>query len=165
MEYYWWAALLLLPLLYLMLRRPSKKPQRQVLVYGPCDAGKTFLFYRVKTTQLTQNTLEETVSSMKVNVGEMLVPEVGAVTVKDVPGHLIFKQDLESSIPDSQAVVFLVDSSDKSTFKDAAKLLYDLLTSAKSSARRLSMLILCNKQDKPFSKKSLIVESELSTEM
>mmetsp|Transcript_1061 Transcript_1061/g.2597 ORF Transcript_1061/g.2597 Transcript_1061/m.2597 type:complete len:225 (+) Transcript_1061:2334-3008(+) len=160
MEYYWWALVLLLPVLYLLFRRPSNKPKRQILFYGPCDSGKTYLFYL-----LTSNSAEETVSSMKVNQGEILIPDIGKVSIKDIPGHQIFLTDLASSLPDSQGVVFLVDSSDKSTFKDAAKLLDDLLTTAMIAGKPLSLLIFCNKQDKPFSKKSLMVESELSTEI
>jgi signal recognition particle receptor subunit beta len=165
MEYYWWGLILILPVLWFLLRRPKRKPSKLTLLYGPCDSGKTYLFYMVGPRQLTQNSSYETVSSMKVNEDQLLLPEVGAVTVKDIPGHQIFSADMQGDIADSQAVVFLVDSSDKSTFKEAAKLLYDLLKEARTTGKRLCLLVFCNKQDKPFSKKSLMVESELSTEL
>ena len=58
-------------------------------------------------------------------------------------------------------MIFLIDSTDKLSFKKAAEELYEFMALRNPK----EILIFCNKQDQPFAKKILMIESELSTEM
>jgi signal recognition particle receptor subunit beta len=58
-------------------------------------------------------------------------------------------------------MIFIIDSVDKLSFKKAAEELYELM--ALRSPKEI--LVFCNKQDLPFAKKIMIIESDLSTEM
>ena len=83
------------------------------------------------------------------------------VRLTDIPGHqLALKRTLDQART-AKGVLFLVDASNKDSFKAAADGLYALLE-AKATPR---VLVFCNKQDKPGAKKILMVESELSTAM
>jgi signal recognition particle receptor subunit beta len=58
-------------------------------------------------------------------------------------------------------MIFLIDSTDKTSFKKAAEELYELMAVRMPK----EILVFCNKQDLPFAKRILMIESELSTEM
>jgi signal recognition particle receptor subunit beta len=83
------------------------------------------------------------------------------VRLTDYPGHSFYYRQLIDGLPRCLGMIFLIDSTDKLSFKKAAEELYDLM----SIRQPKEILIFCNKQDLPFAKKILMIESELSTEM
>lgn len=101
-----------------------------------------------------------TVSSMKPNNAVINVKDK-MVSVVDYPGHHYYYQQLVSKAPTCLGMIFMLDSTDKQSFKKAAEELYELM----SLRYPKEILIFCNKQDQPFAKKILMIESELSTEM
>jgi signal recognition particle receptor subunit beta len=157
---YLYIVLCVVPLLFLLLLFKRKTVHPEILLYGPANSGKTRLFYMVLPTQLTEGTVHATVSSMKCNSATYLIGSK-LTTLIDFPGHHYFYQQLLAKAPTSLGMVFLLDSTDKQAFKKAAEELYELM--ALRAPREI--LVFCNKQDLPFAKKILMIESELSTEM
>jgi signal recognition particle receptor subunit beta len=83
------------------------------------------------------------------------------VTLTDIPGHDFSLDQVLAAYRSCKGVVFMIDSFDKNSFKSCAESLYELL----ATHMRGNILVFCNKQDIPFAKKPMIIESELSTEM
>jgi len=156
-------ALVVVVLLLLLKRwcwsgRTSKLPT--VLLLGPKESGKTCLLTLVKDTQLQGQSLPNTVQSLHSNSFVLPLP-TGPVRLVDIPGHqLTLKKTLDQAA-EARAIIFMVDASDKESFRAAADGLYPLLVG--QAAPRI--LVFCNKQDKPGAKKVIMVESELSTAM
>lgn len=109
---------------------------------------------------MTEENLFPTVASLKPNSGLI---KLGNKTVKitDYPGHKYYYGQLISTLPQCLGMVFILDSTDKLAFKKAAEELYELMALRQPK----ELLIFCNKQDLPFAKKIMMIESELSTEM
>ncbi len=120
-----------------------------VLLLGPCNAGKTTLFYRLKdgTTHLG------TVASMQENEGVCQVRNdkdrvVGSVKLLDLPGHPRLRSKMEQYLKDAAAVVLVIDAADITPHKtEAAEDLFEVLTHPTVSRRRVPVLIACNKSD------------------
>ncbi len=151
-------AILLVFKRFCMSGRSSKLPT--VLLLGPKESGKTCLLTLVGVIQLQGEPLPTTVQSLHSNTFVLPLPS-GPMRLVDIPGHqLTLKKTLEQAA-ETKAIIFMVDASDKESFRAAADGLYPLL--AGKSAPRI--LVFCNKQDKPGAKKVIMVESELSTAM
>ncbi|PNW70404.1 hypothetical protein CHLRE_17g718350v5 [Chlamydomonas reinhardtii] len=120
-----------------------------VLLVGPCNGGKTTLFYRLKdgSTELG------TVASMQENEGIVQVRNdkdrvVGSVRVMDLPGHPRLRSKLEQYLKDASAVVLVLDSVDLTPNKtEAAEDLFEVLTHTTVARRRTPVLLACNKAD------------------
>lgn len=147
-------------LLILILRKKSANQVPEIVLYGPSNAGKTKLFYLVSLKQLSEQQSPNTIASMKPNC-TTLTFSGKTVRLTDYPGHSYYYRQLLDTLPRCLGMVFLIDSTDKSSFKKAAEELYDLMALRQPK----QLLIFCNKQDLPFAKKILMIESELSTEM
>ena len=132
---------------------PSRKPSLPtVLLLGPKESGKTCLL-----SLLDGKSMPTTVQSLH---GDSVLLS-GNLKVQDIPGHQLTLKSTLDQAAQARAVVFLVDASDKESFRTAADGLYPLLAN-KVTPR---ILVFCNKQDKPGAKKLIMVESELSTAM
>lgn len=116
---------------------------------GPCNAGKTCLFYQLKDG----STHLGTVASMQENEGTVPVRSdkdkvVGSARVVDVPGHAKLRHKAEKHLQDAAAVVFVVDATDITPHKvEAAEELFEVLTHPSVVRRRVPVLIACNKMD------------------
>lgn len=151
---------IILIILYKTFANKSASNYPEIAICGPSGSGKTLLFYKVLSIKLTRRNSPKTVSSIKINQAPASINEK-MTTITDIPGHNYFQKDLISKLPRIRGLIMLVDSVDKSSFKKAAEDLYGILST--HNPKRL--MIFCNKQDQPFAKKTLMVESELSTEM
>ena len=151
-------ALLLVAIIYKFMRK-VKPTYPEILLIGASGSGKTLLFHLVKITQLKDKTSPHTVSSMKVNSTDSKEPSMH--TLSDIPGHSYFQDTMVKKAKQAKAVILLIDSNDKQSFKAAAEKLYDLLLLKLPK----QILIFCNKQDIQMAKSTLIIESDLSTEM
>lgn len=105
-------ATLLLSIIYSFIR-PKSKRGSVVLIAGPCNSGKTTLFYQLRDGS-THNGM---VASMQENSGSVQVKNekgrsVGSVNVLDVPGHERLRHKLEQHLCDAAAVVFVIDAVD-----------------------------------------------------
>ena len=127
----------------------TKKPRnrRYLVLCGPCNSGKTSLFYYLATREFRQ-----TVSSLKINECSVQLESVSSgeskqVQVVDIPGHLHFKEDLISKAEEARTIVLMVDSKDRDSCKQAAEILYDVLSSIEVAAQKTPVVVACNKQD------------------
>lgn len=120
-----------------------------VVLAGPSNAGKTFLYYQLRHGSVHNGT----VASMQENVGTCEIigsagKPVGSVKVVDVPGHHKLRHRLEEYLRDAKAVVFVVDSIDITPHKvEAAEQLYDVLTNPAVARGKVPVLLACNKMD------------------
>lgn len=141
---------LLTVLLLLVVKACGKGSKSNVvLLVGPCNAGKTTLFYALRdgTTHLG------TVASMQENedwcqIKNVAGKVVGSVRLVDIPGHPRLRFKSEQYLTDAAAVVLLVDAADITPHKtEAAEELFEVLTHAAVVRRRTPILVACNKMD------------------
>ncbi|KAG2494261.1 hypothetical protein HYH03_007616 [Edaphochlamys debaryana] len=141
-------AVTLLLLVILKLASGGKRGNA-VLLIGPCNGGKTTLFYRLKDG----STHLGTVSSMQENEGVVQVRNdkdrvVGSVRVLDLPGHPRLRSKMEQHLNDARAVVLVIDAADITPHRtEAAEDLFEVLTHPTVCGKRLPVLIACNKAD------------------
>lgn len=136
-------------LLFIIKALSGRKRGGAVLLVGPCNGGKTTLFYRLKdgTTHLG------TVASMQENEGSCQIRNdkdrvVGNVRLMDLPGHPRLRSKLEQYLKDASAVILVIDSADITPNKtEAAEDLFEVLTHPTVARRRLPVLLACNKAD------------------
>ena len=135
------AIVLVLLLVFLLLRR---RRGSCVILYGPCNAGKTALFHRLRNGDMVK-----TISSMKENEGTFgwAGSERTQQHTVDIPGHGRLRWRLKDFIPVAKAVVVLVDSTacgNSAYALDAANAIWDVVHSPLRGAR---VLVACNKSD------------------
>jgi signal recognition particle receptor subunit beta len=141
------ATLLLLVLLRLL---AGGKRHSTVVLVGPCNAGKTTLFYQLKDAAPAQL---GTVASMQENEGLCTVRNdkdrvLGTVRLLDLPGHPRLRSKMESHLRSASAVVLVLDSADITPQRtEAAEDLFEVLTHPTVARRRVPVLIACNKAD------------------
>uniref|UniRef100_A0A1B6EHE8 Signal recognition particle receptor subunit beta n=1 Tax=Cuerna arida TaxID=1464854 RepID=A0A1B6EHE8_9HEMI len=147
-------------LLFVLWQR-RQNARRGVLILGLCDAGKTLVFSR-----LLYNRHILTHTSIRENCGELIVNS-GYLRVIDIPGHerVRFKFfDQYKSI--ARGIIFVVDATTiQKEIRDAAELLYTILTDAAIVSAATRVLVLCNKQDQTLAKGSQVVKSLLEKEL
>eukprot|EP01023_Acetabularia_acetabulum_P038361 TRINITY_DN3673_c0_g1_i1.p2 TRINITY_DN3673_c0_g1~~TRINITY_DN3673_c0_g1_i1.p2 ORF type:complete len:283 (-),score=29.42 TRINITY_DN3673_c0_g1_i1:159-956(-) len=143
-------SLLIAVLFYFTLFGKSKG--KTVLIAGPCDAGKTALYFRLKFGELKNGF----VTSMQENKDTIPVPlnsktaTQKMVQIIDTPGHprLRYKFGQFTSAGGVRGVIYMIDSL---TFlheiRATAEQLYDVLTDPVIYRSRTPVLICCNKAD------------------
>ena len=94
-------------------------------------------------------------------LNECIMKEPKEYSLVDIPGHSFFQETLVKKAESAVGAILVIDSNDKASFKLAAEKLYDLLLMKVPK----QILIFCNKQDLPMAKNTLIIESDLSTEV
>ena len=86
--------------------------------------------------------------------------------VIEYPGHRRLRGQVADFYPLAKSIVFLLDSADKSSFREAAAYLFDLLTAPALQHRSdLALLIVCNKSDMDCSLSVDAVEQALCKEL
>ncbi len=105
-------ATLLLLLLWTLVA-PKRRSGTLIVLAGPCNAGKTTLFYQLRDGSVHNGT----VASMQENSGTVAVQSakgapLGKVALVDVPGHVRLRNKLDAFLGDAAAVVFVVDAVD-----------------------------------------------------
>lgn len=98
---------------FYLVTRPKAGGGTTVVLAGPCNAGKTTLFYQLKDG----STHNGTVASMQENQAAVAVKsqngrKLGQVSLVDVPGHERLRNKLDHHLKDAAAVVLVVDSTD-----------------------------------------------------
>jgi len=150
---------LILSLLILFLWRKTKTARTDVLLLGPSDSGKTYLF-----SQLLFSEDKETLTSISVNTG-IYNGEHGQLNFVDIPGN----ERLRSKFLDqykylAKGVVYVIDSVTlQKDIRDVADYLYTIL--ADNALSSTPILLLCNKQDETMAKGSLVIQSLLEKEL
>ncbi|XP_061747696.1 ADP-ribosylation factor 4-like [Nerophis ophidion] len=118
----------------------SKTPAR-ILMVGLDAAGKTTLLYRMKLAEVVT-----TIPTVGFNVETVEYKNI-TFTVWDVGGQTIIRPLWKYYYTNTQGVIFVVDSNDPQRIKEAAEELHCMLE--EDELRKVSLLVLANKQDLP----------------
>ncbi|XP_062260829.1 ADP-ribosylation factor-like protein 14 [Platichthys flesus] len=123
--------------------RGSKLPEVQVLLLGLDNAGKSTLLYKLK-----HHACVSTVPTIGFNVEMMEARKSGkniALILWDVGGQRKMREHWRGFHQDAGAVVFVVDSSDRTRLEEARRELEKTLRSEQLTGRPL--ILFANKQD------------------
>ena len=134
--------------------------RQAVLICGPCDSGKTLLFYK-----LTNKTMVETFTSMKENIGVLNVPKNRRII--DLPGHERIRYKYFDQQKDSaMGIIYILDASTVSKqIRDATEFLFRILSDPTIHSNKTPVLVICNKQDMTSNKSVSVIERELAKEI
>lgn len=113
-----------------------------VILWGPCNAGKTCLFYR-----LGEDRFASTCTSMMPNQGNLVIGK-NKYNVLDLPGNHRLISNLDNALEKAGLIVFVLDASTlKSQIASISQSLYELLTKPILSDNNIPVIVACNKQD------------------
>ncbi|OQR97523.1 hypothetical protein ACHHYP_10754 [Achlya hypogyna] len=137
-----------------------------VLLVGPCGAGKTALFHRLRDgpTKVT------TVTSMKETMEKfpLFDEENATFNICDFPGHERMRSQAGQFYPIAKKIIFVVDSTtanDAGHIRKAAEFLYDIFTHPKVNDAGVPVMIACSKSDETKAATSATVRSLLESEL
>ncbi|KAH8584489.1 uncharacterized protein ELE39_002583 [Cryptosporidium sp. chipmunk genotype I] len=137
------------------------------LIIGPSGSGKTTLFYKVKKNKTTKTTTSIIPGVTKIKDDRYLI---------DIPGNRRIIHDfILKYLNNSVSIIFVIDSNDKSSFKDAAEILFSIIkelrkikmyaNDSKTNKQICRVLILCNKSDLISSRNITYIKDELERSM
>ncbi|KDO34706.1 hypothetical protein SPRG_00769 [Saprolegnia parasitica CBS 223.65] len=137
-----------------------------VLLVGPCGAGKTALFHRLRNGP----TKVETVTSMKetMETFPLFDEENATISICDFPGHERMRSTATQFYPIAKKIIFVVDATtanDASHIRKAAEFLYDIFTHPKINDAGVPVMIACSKTDDVKAATPATVQSLLETEL
>nr|CCA17477.1 SSP14 [Albugo laibachii Nc14] len=143
------------------------RKQSTVLLLGPANAGKTALLH------LLRNGMDvDTVTSMKENDYRFTLHsslttknDTNKLHIIDFPGHERLRNRVFELTPITSKIVFLMDASDRSSWRTAAEYLHDLFSNPKLNDLAPPMLIACNKMDQIASRSSKSIQETLEHEL
>ncbi|XP_063068586.1 ADP-ribosylation factor-like protein 11 [Engraulis encrasicolus] len=121
----------------------NQKPA-QVLLMGLDSAGKSTLLFR-----LQQGVTMETSPTVGFNVGTLELDKRTSLTVWDVGGQRTMRPNWKYYLEGSKALVFVVDSTDRSRMAEAQKALKRILSD--ENMKGVPLMVLANKKDLPNS--------------
>jgi signal recognition particle receptor subunit beta len=127
------------------------------LIIGPCASGKTTLFYK---WSLPDQKIK-TVTSQAPMRGKIL--RDCPLEVVDYPGHPRLRHGVNSLLPRSQRIVFLIDATNED-YKSMSEQLYDLLV-ARDLRHDAKLLICLNKTESPKAKSESAVVNAINQEI
>jgi signal recognition particle receptor subunit beta len=83
----------------------------------------------------------------------------------DVPGHHHLYDDMIAEAESSLLIILVIDSKDRDRYGEAGEILFDLLNNTAVYEEDTPIVIVCNKQDLQFAKKSTVIEMDLEKEI
>ncbi|XP_041638022.1 ADP-ribosylation factor-like protein 11 isoform X2 [Cheilinus undulatus] len=116
----------------------------QVILMGLDSSGKSTLLARLLTGEVM-----ETSPTIGFNVGTLDPDKKMSLTVWDIGGQQSMRQNWRYFLDDCKALVFVVDSSDRSRMPEAQKALKKVLKDER--LRGVPLMVLANKKDLPNS--------------
>lgn len=124
-------------------QKGSKLPEARILLLGLDNAGKSTLLYKLKHNARvkTSPTIGFNVETMEARKNRENI----ALTVWDVGGQRPMRQHWKSYYQDTAAIVFVVDSSDRTRLSEAKREIETILSCEHLRGRPL--IVLANKQD------------------
>jgi len=142
----------------------NKKKGRSILIVGPSESGKTAIFLRLGFGKDM-----ETVTSTTPNITEFEVPDtaVAPLLLKDLPGHeKVRVKYWDANKVGMRGVICVMDAAGGSkAVRDAAEVLYEILTDPIVNSVKPNILVFANKQDLPTAKATNVLRLQLEREI
>jgi ADP-ribosylation factor protein 1 len=113
----------------------------RILMIGLDAAGKTTILYQLKLGETV-----ETIPTIGFNVETVTHKNIN-FTVWDIAGQRYPQALMRHYYPNTQGIIFVVDSNDSERFQEASELLNKLIR--EDELRDATFLVLANKQDLP----------------
>ncbi|XP_006000618.1 ADP-ribosylation factor-like protein 11 [Latimeria chalumnae] len=120
----------------------THKKQARVLMMGLDNAGKSTLLYKLKHNKIVQ-----TSPTVGFNVETLLTERHVSLSIWDVGGQDKLRPSWKYYTDDTDALIFVVDSTEEVKLLEAEKELKNILDNV--NIRGIPFLILANKQDVP----------------
>jgi len=136
-----------------MMTRMFNKPHMNVLMLGLDSAGKTTMLHKLKTGETIS-----TIPTIGFNVDTIKYKNI-KFTVWDVGGQGKIRSLWRHYYSNAEALVFVVDSTDRDRIEETEQELQRLLN--ENNLRNTVLLILANKQDLP----SAMAPSEIADQL
>lgn len=121
--------------------RPSEKQKIQILVHGLKAAGKTTMLDKLK-----EGTIETPIPSIDCNVAQFAYGNM-SITAREVGGRDTIQSLKKQYYQSTDAIIFVVDSSDHSRLNEARDEVMRLMH--ESHLHQAALLVFANKQDLP----------------
>lgn len=138
---------------------------RGILLIGLTDSGKTLLFSRLSSGKyvMTHTSIQENKDHYKLRGSK----NGKVLDLIDLPGHeRVRGRFLEQYKSQARGILFVVDSVNfPREQRDVAEILFDILGDKYLSKSRLSILVVCNKQDLTMAKSQSVIKSQLEKEI
>ncbi|CAG9472540.1 signal recognition particle receptor, beta subunit, putative [Plasmodium vivax] len=141
----------------------GSKPNKIVLLLGPCDSGKTTFLFKLKTDKLCT-----TVPSMKENVAFISLKNnkwKKCIRFVDFPGHPKLSFALNKYFSITNVIVYVLDCSDRQALKVVAEKLFELYTNKVVVKKQIPLIIFCNKTDLCNSRPKQVIKEDLEREI
>lgn len=156
-------------LFFIIIRLFKRKISNTIVLTGLNGSGKTMLFYQLRDG----STHLGTVTSMEPNEGTFVFHsettkkgKIKPVHVVDFPGHSRLRSNLDAFLPQSAAIVFVVDAVEFLPHcRAASEYLYDILTKASVFKGKIPLLLLCNKVDKVTAHTKEFIRKQMEKEI
>jgi len=129
------------------------KKEIRILVLGLDNAGKTTLLYRLKIGEVVT-----TIPTIGFNVESVTYKNLN-FNVWDLGGQTSIRPYWRCYYPNTQAIIFVVDSTDIDRLQTAAEELLTMLN--EDELREVSLLVFANKQDQPGAKGTVEISQAL----
>lgn len=120
--------------------KPQYKRQAKVVMMGLDFAGKSTLLYKLKRNQTV-----ETFPTVGFNVESMETNSNVSLTIWDVGGQDKLRPNWKEYLEDTDALIFVIDSTDEARLEDATSELVNVLNNDFMAG--VPFLVLANKQD------------------
>ncbi len=120
----------------------------KVFIFGLDNAGKTALTAYVKEEKV----LDDPKPTVKFNIEQMIIDDLNFV-LWDAPGQLKYRERWSRGIEGSNALVFVLDTSDSDRFEEAKRVLDKILDDF--AVRTLPVLFCFHKMDLDAAKQNL----------
>ena len=111
----------------------------RILMVGLDAAGKTTILYKLKLGELVTP-----IPTIGFNVEEVKYKNI-SFTMWDVGGQTILRNTFRHYFPNTQGVIFVVDSNDKDRIAEAKEVLHSMMND--DELQGATLLVYANKQD------------------
>eukprot|EP00366_Plasmodium_knowlesi_P005043 XP_002262541.1 hypothetical protein, conserved in Plasmodium species [Plasmodium knowlesi strain H] len=141
----------------------ESKPNKIVLLLGPCDSGKTTFLFKLRTDKLCT-----TVPSMKENVAFINLKNnkwKKCIRFVDYPGHPKLSFGLNKYFNITNVIIYILDCSDRQALKVVAEKLFELYTNKVVVKKQIPLIIFCNKTDLCNSRPKQVIKEDLEREI
>jgi len=151
-------------------QEPGEKTRKKgsaVLLLGPSNAGKTSLYLTLKDGGVktgTTTSMQENEGTFKFNKYED--EDAKPLHVIDFPGDASLSYRLPHFYPVAKVMVFMVDANDrKSIEREAAEIMYRVLTNPEVVELSPTIIVACNKSDLILASKPALLKKTFETEL